>query len=410
MSITSRLRATWRNIIFFGAFLLVLSILTTVFATGHAAYAVPGKMNYQGRLADAAGTAKPDGLYNMKFRIYSAASGGTLLWSEGRETTNRVAVTNGQFSVQLGEVTPIPSSVFSSDNTYFEVELPSPATVTCSTAACGSYTEGAMTPRQPVASSAYAMNADTLDCYKTSDFSVGGANNTFTGTNLFKLSSASAVSIQDNGGASLFAANTSTMQVVVGSASNGIVLSANGIQLAGTARSSRVVTLSPEYAGAAFRGDGTNNTGSLSSDFCANTASLTLDTSACSTSGSIYNYYQWTTTQATAQDYDIYVRYIMPSNYDAGSMSDLRLAAQSSVSGQPISLAMYDSTGVLCTTVNGFTDAAVPNWAQGTVTSPIGGCAAIAADSTVTFKVRVTATNNSITRVGDISFKYKGKF
>ena len=184
----------------------------------HAAQTTPYKINYQGRLTDASGTVKPDGQYNMKFRIFSVSSGGAAIWTEIRDGSNRVTVTNGQFNVQLGDVTALTPSVFTSQPLYFEVELPTPATATCSTAACGTFTEGAMTPRQPIAASAYAMNADTLDGSDATSFIITSQNNTFTGTNLFKNSadSTSAFDIQTSGGTSLLKVNTSAGTVSLG--------------------------------------------------------------------------------------------------------------------------------------------------------------------------------------------------
>lgn len=127
----------------------------------------------------------PDGLYNMKFRLFTVSSGGSNVWNETRETTNRVQVTNGLFSVRLGDVTPIPASLFASGDLYFEIELPTPATATCSTAACGVFTEGPMTPRNQLATSAYSYNSETLDGFDSADFGKLVANNTWTGTNTF---------------------------------------------------------------------------------------------------------------------------------------------------------------------------------------------------------------------------------
>ena len=156
-----------------------LTLLVALFAfpvTAHAVQSVPYKMNFQGRLNDASGNPVAPGNYNMKFRIYDAASGGTLLWSEQRanSASTGVTVTNGGlFSVQLGDVASLPVAIFNSATSiYFEIELPTPATATCTTASCESYTEGAMTPRNPLGSSAYAFNADTLDGYDSSYFAV----------------------------------------------------------------------------------------------------------------------------------------------------------------------------------------------------------------------------------------------
>ena len=141
------------------------------------ASAVPSTMNFQGRLADATGTIVPDGLYNMQFRLFTASSGGSSVWNETRETTNRVQVTNGLFSTKLGEVNPISASLFASGNLYFEITLATPGTATCSTASCATW-ESAMTPRHQMGTSAYAFNSDTLDGLDSTAFAAasGSAN------------------------------------------------------------------------------------------------------------------------------------------------------------------------------------------------------------------------------------------
>jgi len=122
----------------------------------------PQKINFQGRLSDAGGNVVANGLYNMKFALYSAASGGTLKWSETRETTNRVQVTGGLFTVKLGDVAAFTDpTIFSGGALYFEITLANPATATCSTASCQTW-ESPMN-RSELATSAYAFNAELLD-------------------------------------------------------------------------------------------------------------------------------------------------------------------------------------------------------------------------------------------------------
>ena len=58
------------------------------------AAASTGTIAYQGRLADAAG-APLTGTYNMVFRLYDAATGGTPLWSEPWTGSNGVRVSDG---------------------------------------------------------------------------------------------------------------------------------------------------------------------------------------------------------------------------------------------------------------------------------------------------------------------------
>jgi hypothetical protein len=231
MSIHYRLQSGIKNTFFLGAFLLILTLVSSILFFDNQAAAAPGKINYQGRLTDVTGAAKPDGQYNMKFRIYDTLSGGSVIWSEVRETTSRVTVTNGLFNVQLGDVTPIPPSAFASDTRYFEIELPTPGTATCSTAACGTYTEGAMTPRQPVASSAYALTAedsDTLDGLDSESFASRAAGNDFLGVNSFQTfanffgdtlvsrDSNAAFKVTTTGNSTLFNVDTSASKVSIG--------------------------------------------------------------------------------------------------------------------------------------------------------------------------------------------------
>ena len=181
-----------------------------------AATTVPTTMNFQGRLLDASGLPVADGLYNMKFALYDQASGGTLKWSEVRETTTRVQVTGGLFTAKLGEASAISASIFASGALYFEITLPTPATATCGTASCAAW-EAAITTRHQLSTSAYAYNAETLDGVDGAAFAQLSANNTFTGTNKIDVANTSAFSVV-NGTTNLFKVDTSGSQIVLGQA------------------------------------------------------------------------------------------------------------------------------------------------------------------------------------------------
>ncbi len=177
--------------------------------------AAPSVMNFQGRLRTSTGSVVADGLYNVKFAIYSASSGGTLVWSETRETTSRIQVTDGLFSTQLGQVTPLPASVFTSDALYFETTMATPATATCATAACASW-ETPMTPRHQLASSAYAMNADMLDGQHASDFAAAsGSNSYIQNTQTPQNANFNIIGAGTIGGAAFIGGNVSQIQMTV---------------------------------------------------------------------------------------------------------------------------------------------------------------------------------------------------
>lgn len=372
-----------------------------------AATTLPTKMNFQGRIANSTGAILANGTYNMRFRIWTAASGGTQQWSEDRlvSASQGVTVTNGQFSVQLGSITPLNASVFASNSLYFEVELPTPASATSSSPV---WTEGAMTPRNQLATSAYAYNAETLDGIDSDSFAQLGAANIFGGSATFSgANSSSKLLVQTNGAVDLFKADTSTSTVTIGTAANGAIFTSTGVQFTGTARPTRTVTLAPEYAGATFTPISANFNGSLSSDFCSGTAGQSINTTVCSTSTDEHSYYSWANTQATAQDYGIFVRYRVPSDYDTGSMINLKFVGRGTTASEVAGLVMYKGA-TACTTLSDVVTSA-NTWQESTVGAPLGACT-INADDLITFRVTLTATQNQTARAGAITFSYRSKF
>ncbi len=201
----------------FAAAVAFFAFSTPVFA----AQSIPYKMNFQGRLTDVNGNPMASGNYNMKFRIFDAASAGTQLWAEQRanSATTGVKVTSGGlFSVQLGDVVGLPVGMFNNSNKiYFEIELPTPATATCTTAACEAYSEGPMTPRNPLGASAYAFNSDTLDGLDSSAFAQTGSNTSFTGTLGVNVASGAAFTVGSSG-SNIFTVDTTNSLVKIGAA------------------------------------------------------------------------------------------------------------------------------------------------------------------------------------------------
>jgi hypothetical protein len=434
MSIRHRLSIEGVNTYLLGILLFSATMVGVLFLFPSSASAAPGKINYQGRLTNASGTLMSDGQYNMKFRIYSVASGGAALWTETRETTNRVTVTNGQFNVQLGAVTTIPDSVFAADTTYFEVELPTPASATCSTASCGVYTEGAMTPRQPVSSAAYALqanNASTLDGIDSTSFARNDASNTFSSSNTFNstvtigsTNSATKFVINDNSSAALFTADTSativkvgttsaatlanvrllstsaefTGTVRIGTATDGVDISgANGVLLSGTARRTQSIVLTPEYANSVLdASSGFSNIGSMTSNF-----DLT----------NRRNYYKWTTTSASAQYYDVVVQVPIPSDFSAwASATPMTLDVYSSsiASGYVLAEAR-DTAGAVVTGI----DFAVigPSSSNTWQTRSLGTVTGTySSGGYMTLRLRMRAVQGTETRISNIKLDYLSKW
>jgi hypothetical protein len=89
---------------------LVASFLSTAISPIQG-QSIPKRINYQGKLIDAAGKPLADGLYGVAFRIWSkkagTESGDQLVW--GQELSS-VSVINGAFNVILGSGSSLPDA------------------------------------------------------------------------------------------------------------------------------------------------------------------------------------------------------------------------------------------------------------------------------------------------------------
>ncbi len=63
--------------------------------------------NYQGKLTNTSGVSVSDGNYNIRFNLYTVASGGSPIWSEEYTGGNKISVSKGLFSTLLGSVNPL---------------------------------------------------------------------------------------------------------------------------------------------------------------------------------------------------------------------------------------------------------------------------------------------------------------
>jgi hypothetical protein len=122
--------------------LLVLTLLLLSVGALAQTTPVPSLMSFQGRLAKPDGTPVPDGTYSIKFTLFTAATGGTQKWTE----TDTVSVRNGVFAVLLGKTAALTDAIFAG-SLWLEIKVG---------------TDPALTPRQPLASTAYALKADTV--------------------------------------------------------------------------------------------------------------------------------------------------------------------------------------------------------------------------------------------------------
>ncbi len=123
-----------------------------------AAFGINKQINYQGKLMDGSGQPVGDGIYQMQFKLYNQASGGSHIWSAS--TTNglptgtpadvAVNVQNGLFTVLLGDTVAgqVPLDIdWNNDTIFLGVKIA---------------TDTEMVPRKRLTAVPYALNAMML--------------------------------------------------------------------------------------------------------------------------------------------------------------------------------------------------------------------------------------------------------
>ena len=129
-----------KPVLFFGPLTGIL-LIAAVFHVAEAQIA-PDLITFQGVLNDDSGDPVPDGSYTMTFKLYTAASGGSPVWTEIRTSTDAVQVTDGSFDVDLGEISSL-SGVLFDQPLFLGIAVDA---------------DPEMSPRTPLASSPYAMS------------------------------------------------------------------------------------------------------------------------------------------------------------------------------------------------------------------------------------------------------------
>lgn len=172
------------------------TIACFVFSIGLALFAPlvhaapPQTINYQGYLTNPGGTPVNNAVV-MTFKLYDAASGGAVLYTETQLSVN---VANGNFNAVVGAVTPITLP--------FDVQYWLSVAIN---------SDPEMSPRQPLASSPYAFRAASLDSTATlAGSQISGtisnaqiANNAVTQAKLSPISGAAAGRVLGTDGSNL---------------------------------------------------------------------------------------------------------------------------------------------------------------------------------------------------------------
>jgi hypothetical protein len=157
------------------------------------------------------------------------------------------------------------------------------------------------------------------------------------------------------------------------------------------------VLLSAEYPGAVLSADGTSNVGSMISD----NEGVSSDS---------MNYYEWLSSETSLNDYDVRVRFRLPSNFSGwGTTGGVKFYFATEATGTTNNKASFyiyeQSSGTVDGSSENQASSSAGVWTSTTVAgSGLTDC--VAAGDVCMFVIKMFSANDSYVRVGDISIKY----
>ena len=261
--------------------------------------------------------------------------------------------------------------------------------------------------------------ASTLDTTTATTLSVGSANatsitigksssniaTTVLGTAIFKPTtgndSTTAFQLQRADGTKMLVADSTNQTITFGNSASGnytvFATNTGAITKYGSARNTKKITLTAEYTGSVLdAGSGSNNTGIM-------TSSVDLTNRM--------NYYKWTTSQGTNQNYDIVVQIPLPTDFDGWASSNpLSVATYTSnTTNGTITLEARDSSGTVQCNFVSVTPGSTSTWATNNSACTLSSGTYTAGDY-ITLRLRMQSPNSGDVRVGNINLSYLSKY
>jgi hypothetical protein len=171
------------------------------------------------------------------------------------------------------------------------------------------------------------------------------------------------------------------------------------------------VTLSPEYTNAVTNGSGI---GEMKSDICSDTLNINDGSSSqptiCGTNET-YNFYNWTSPEATAQTKDIYVTYQLPANFTGFVEGSTSLVGRTDSDDATTAYRVYKNTAsglVACGSLVTVSNGTQTSWQKVTATGSAdpANCNFSANDSIV-FKISLSAQTDTNAYASTLSFAFR---
>ena len=426
----------------------VISVLSTTVTQLYAATTTPAMINYQGRLLSSANSPL-SGNYTFRFSLWQSAdwtagdttgggaiNTGSANYAGWQETHAVTTGTFGLFNMSLGSSTSFPN-FDANTHKYLQVE------VKVTGAADTTYeildpqgTTADTVDRKTIHDQAYAENADTVDNAdvgtSAGDLAVLGAGGVWDISRIPAGTNADIFQIDANDNAP-----SGIVQLSFGSSLLGQILSydpngvaatdgwfnfsddvniqgnltttgtVNGVNLSNIpfsnlATRAKTARLNPHFPGAVAEAiGGGGHKGKIQTHF--------VDTDGAGAPNN-FSYYQWTTRQATMQDYDIVLRWRLPDDFVSWQATPIVFrykTTTANVAQNKLDVIIEDTTG---TNIAGLTGGS--NLVSTTFTTTnigFGGGGTFTAGSEITIYIKMSAVNAGGAFVSDFAFNYNGR-
>jgi len=390
----------------------------------------PYTLSYSARLSSSTGTPVTTA-QDVRFSIWTGsdftaadllpsgaidpAAPGFTGWQETHTVTPDV---NGLFQVRLGTISTLPNFTLAND-VYLEVDVePSGSPLTSFEVLDPSGSTADTNDRFPLDSSAYAINADTVD-----NHDAGSGPDQIPILDPGGLLPISTIPGGTNGDTFILDNNNdapATVKLQFGNTLNKFleydptfgyfnfndnVNITGNLTTTGTINgviigpSNRSDALAPEYNDSVIIRDGTNNEGKLESFY--------VDADGAPGNTNI-NYYHWTTLQTGPQDIDIVIRYTLAEGFlgwQAIPMQFTYRTGTSSAADNHLDITAEDTAGNPIP-LTGATNLTSTGFTTTSITFPSGST--FIPDQPITIHIKSTATNVGSADAGRIQFNYNG--
>lgn len=180
-----------------------------------------------------------------------------------------------------------------------------------------------------------------------------------------------------------------------------------------------IVTISPEYTNAVLHGTGI---GTMTSDLCSDYLNINdgsgspAQPTICGTNET-YNFYRWTSPQATSQTYSIYVTYQLPTTFKGFNSGQTSLMGRtdngSSGGAASVQYQIYrnNSSGLTpCGSAIAVSSGTQTTWQTGTASGAADpSTCSFSAGNSIVFKIDATTSKNANAYIGNLNFAFSNK-